>query len=471
MTITQAQPSTDPLGQIVARSLSTAAARNLASTTKTRPQTAAITDRWLLDQLPWVEVPGGVYRVNRRLALRPSRGRLAFIQSGADDIQIVPESLIQIPVLHGYRNVDVLRQIAARCRPRTIAAGEVLIRQGQPVEFTLGIVHGRLERLVADSYGIDHVVGILTDGDHLGEEALLQPEPTWSATVRAGTASTLVTCPWEDFLEIFEANADLREHLAAFMTNAASRVNSKGEAVIDVTSGHHGESPVPGTFVDYDVGPREYELSLAQSILRIHTRVLGLYNHPMNQFDEQLRLTIEEIRERGEWELINNRDFGLLHNVDYDQRLSTRYGPPTPDDIDSLLSICRDTDLILGHPRAIAAFHRECNHRGLIPETVSIHGRPLTAWAGVPFFPCPQIPVTDTQSSSIIALRTGTENQGVIGLHQTGIPNEYDAGITVQFMGIDDHAIASYLITGNYSAAVLVPDAIALLEHVDVAMT
>ena len=50
------------------QSLSTAAARNLATTTKTVPQMQGISSRWLLRVLPWVQVSGGTYRVNRRLA-------------------------------------------------------------------------------------------------------------------------------------------------------------------------------------------------------------------------------------------------------------------------------------------------------------------------------------------------------------------------------------------------------------------
>src|SRR6202167_6796007 len=46
-------------------SLSAAAARNLATATVTVPQFAEITPRWLHKLLPWVDVDGGVYRVNR----------------------------------------------------------------------------------------------------------------------------------------------------------------------------------------------------------------------------------------------------------------------------------------------------------------------------------------------------------------------------------------------------------------------
>lgn len=46
-------------------SLSAQAARNLATATVTVPQMLEITPRWLHKLLPWVDVDGGVYRLNR----------------------------------------------------------------------------------------------------------------------------------------------------------------------------------------------------------------------------------------------------------------------------------------------------------------------------------------------------------------------------------------------------------------------
>ena len=60
---------------------------------------------------------------------------------------------------------------------------------------------------------------------------------------------------------------------------------------------------------------------MAQTVLRVHSRVADLYNEPMNQIEQQLKLTIQALRERQEHELVNNPDFGLLHNVDYVQRI------------------------------------------------------------------------------------------------------------------------------------------------------
>ncbi len=35
----------------------------------------------------------------------------------------------------------------------------------------------------------------------------------------------------------------------------------------------------------------------------------------------------------------------------------------------------------------------------------------------------------------------------MVGLHQTGIPDEYRPGLNVRFMGIDDRAVINYLVS------------------------
>ena len=39
----------------------------------------------------------------------------------------------------------------------------------------------------------------------------------------------------------------------------------------------------------------------------------------------------------------------------------------------------------------------------------------------------------------------------MVGLHQTGIPDELEPGLNVRFMGISDKAIMSYLVSTYYS--------------------
>ncbi|MER7987120.1 family 2B encapsulin nanocompartment shell protein, partial [Streptomyces noursei] len=215
--------------------------------------------------------------------------------------------------------------------------------------------------------------------------------------------------------------------------------------------------------------PREYELSVAQTVLRSHTRVGDLYSDPMNQVEEQLKLTVQALRERQEHEMINNREFGLLHNAALTQRIHTRSGPPTPDDLDDLLAtVWKDPGFLLAHPKAIAAIGRECSARGLYPDAVDVNGHSLPSWRGVPIFPCNKIPVTEHGTSSVLLMRTGEDKQGVVGLHRSGIPDEYEPSLSVRFMGIDDKAVMNYLVSAYYSAAVLVPDALGVLEDVEI---
>jgi hypothetical protein len=279
----------------------------------------------------------------------------------------------------------------------------------------------------------------------------------------------VLSLPRNEFQGLLDRSETLRAHLATTAADAGGAANDHGEALIDVASGHDGEPQLPGTFVDYDSAPREYELSVAQTVLRVHSRVADLYNQPMNQIEQQLRLTVEALRERQEHELVNNGDFGLLHNADFSQRVSTRTGPPTPDDLDDLLALVwKDPGFFLAHPKTIAAFGRECSRRGVYPDAADFSGQHVPAWRGVPILPCNKIPVTETRTSSILLMRTGEQAQGVVGLHQTGLPDEYQPGLNVRFMGISEQAIMSYLVSAYYSAAVLVPDALAVLENAEI---
>ncbi|MFJ6568454.1 family 2B encapsulin nanocompartment shell protein [Streptomyces sp. NPDC091292] len=449
------------------QSLATSAARNLATTTKSAPQMQEISSRWLLRMLPWVNVQGGTYRVNRRLSYSVGDGRVTFVKTG-DDVRVIPAELGELPVLRDFGDQEVLGRLAERCVQREYAAGDVITSFGSPSDEVLLLAHGRVEKIGTGPYGDDAVLGVLADGAYFGEQALIDPDAIWEYTARAATACTVLALPRQDLEEVAERSESLRDHLQQLLSVPAQRANKYGEKEIDLSAGHVGEAVLPGTFVDYEAAPREYELSVAQTVLRIHTRVADLYNQPMNQTEHQLRLTVEALKERQEHELINNREFGLLNNCEYEQRIQPHDGAPTPDDLDELLSRRRGSKLFLAHPKAIAAFGRECNKRGLVPESVEVAGSRIPTWRGVPIFPSNKIPISDARTTSIICMRTGEDEQGVIGLQQTGIPDEIEPSLSVRFMGISEQAIISYLVSTYYSAAVLVPDALGVLENVEI---
>ncbi|WP_239174389.1 family 2B encapsulin nanocompartment shell protein [Actinoplanes cyaneus] len=448
------------------QSLSTAAARNLTTTTKTAPQMQEITSRWLLRKLPWVQVAGGVYRVNRRMTYRIGDGRLSFTNVGAQ-VRVVPAELRELSVLSEFDDAEVLAAMADRFEQHEYEPGQVIVEFGSVADQVYLIAHGKVSKIGVGAYGDPVNLGVVADGEAFGEHALTDDAGIWDYTAKAMTAVTLLTLPRRAFTEILGHSDHLRAHVEKFRAKNRRPQNKHGEAAIAVAAGHKGEPELDGTYVDYELTPREYELSVAQTILRVHTRVADLYNEPMNQVEQQLRLTVEALRERQEYEMINNREFGLLHNADLRQRIHTRGGPPTPDDLDELLSMRRATKMFVAHPQAIAAFGRECTKRGIYPPMVERDGGTFLSWRGVPILPCGKIPVTETHTTSILAMRTGEADQGVVGLHQTGIPDEYQPSLSVRFMGINEQAIMSYLVSAYYSAAVLVPDALGILDHVE----
>jgi hypothetical protein len=237
---------------------------------------------------------------------------------------------------------------------------------------------------------------------------------------------------------------------------------------VKIACAKRDEAQLPQTFVDYEDQPREYYLNAVTTILDIHTRVSDLYSSPYDQIKEQLRLTIETIKEQQESELINNSDYGLIANVTEEQRTTPLGGAPTPDDLDELLTkVWKEPAFFLTHPAAIAAFGRECTRRGVPPPTVSLFGSQFLTWRGFPLVPSDKVPLTDGKTK-ILLLRVGEKRQGVVGLFQPGLPGEQTPGLSVRFMGIDRHAIASYLISLYCSQAILTDDAVGLLDEVEV---
>ena len=247
------------------------------------------------------------------------------------------------------------------------------------------------------------------------------------------------------------------------------RVNkAKNPDAIEVDCSNKDERELPATFVDYEEWGREYVLNAVNTVVDVHTRVSDLYSSPHNQIREQLRLTIEVVKERQESELLNNKEYGLLNNVADSQKVKSRTGAPTPDDLDELLTkVWKEPAFFLAHPRAIAAFGRECTRRGVPPPTISMFGSQFLTWRGVPLIPTDKLKITGGKTS-ILLLRTGESRQGVVGLYQPNLPGQQSMGLSVRFMGINHKAIASYLVSLYCSLAVLTDDALAVLENVDV---
>jgi CRP-like cAMP-binding protein len=458
---------------LLQRSVTTKVARNLANTTKTPPQMMSITPRWLLKLLPWVHVSSGTYRVNRtKIELqKPDRIGIDFHEG---DPSFKPDALKSIPLFSSF-NDEIITGLAKKFVLEESDLGNTLILEGEERHKLFIIAHGQVEILSKGLHGEELRIALLSEGEFFGEEELVSRKPS-TVTIRTITPVSFFSLSSTDIEKLFRESPSLRESFGKAVEEylkIRSTVNKHGEKHIDLVAGFDEDVEIPETYVDYSNKPREYSLQAIQTVVRVHTRVSDLYNEPYNQIEQQMRLTIEGIKERQEWEFINNREFGLLHSVDPGQRISTRYGTPTPDDLDDLLTrVWKKPAFFLAHPKAIAAFERECTWRGVPPPTINLFGSPFLTWRGIPLIPSDKIDINKSKSglgtTSILLLRIGENEQGVVGLHQSGIPGEISPSLSARLMGLDKLGVASYLLTLYSSLAVLTDDALAVLENVEV---
>ncbi|MFG1338872.1 family 2B encapsulin nanocompartment shell protein [Xanthobacter autotrophicus] len=449
-------------------SVSAAAARNLATASVTVVQNSERTPRWLHRLLPWVDVAGGVYRVNRRSVLVPKPGRIAVSLDGGT-ARIAPQSLAAIPLLSGL-DAAAAASLAERFQESRHKAGEVIAEPSAGAQKLFVVADGTVEYFLTGPFGGLLRQGLATTGDYFGDHALTG-EARHVPGVKALSDVTLLTF---DIADLAQLNA-VRDSITATadkLKDLAAITNGHGEPKISLLAGHSGEPRLPTTFVDYSEHPREYHLSTIQTVLHTHTRITDLYSNEIDQLREQIRLTVDAVKEREEWEIINNPDFGLLNEVSPRFRIPTRSGAPTPDDLDELLSLVwKRPAFFVAHPRTIAAFGREATRRGVPPVVIHLYGSPFLTWRGVPLVPSDKLPinvdpVTGVASSSVLLLRVGEAEQGVVGLQKVGVTGEVEPGLSVRYSGTNEHSIASHLVTRYFSAAVLIEDAIARLDNV-----
>ncbi|MFZ4724931.1 MAG: family 2B encapsulin nanocompartment shell protein [Paludibacter sp.] len=458
------------------RSITTATARQLATTTKTAPQMGSITPRLLLKLLPWVQVDSGTYRVNRtKVELkRAERIEVEFLE-GVPAFRI--ESFRRIP-LFSHIDEDIVNRLAKKFQIEQVELGGNLIKEGKDRQKFFIVAKGQVEILSKGTHGENLRIALLSEGEYFGEADIISDKHS-SVTVRTITPGVFFTLNSTELESIIKEVPNFREQFQKAVDEhlrLKATVNTHGEKHIDLVSGHEEDNIIPETYIDYEESPREYSLNTLQTVVRVHTRVSDLYNNPYNQLEQQMRLSIESIKERQEWELINNVHFGLLSSVEPGYRISTRYGAPTPDDLDELLSLVwKAPSFFLAHPRAIAAFERECTWRGVPPVTSNIFGVPVITWRGVPIIPSDKVEIKGQYltnrgvgTTSFILVRTGEVEQGIVGLHQSGIPGEIAPSLSARLMGLDKFGVASYLLTKYFSLASLTDDAIAVLENVEV---
>lgn len=241
------------------------------------------------------------------------------------------------------------------------------------------------------------------------------------------------------------------------------RVN-RVEADPSIVGGHEEGDTIPDSFAELEDNPLEYTLSPIEARLKIHSRVMDLYTEPYDQLQLQAMVLIEAMKEQQEDEVINHPDFGMLAAVTKQMAITTESGPPTPNDLDNLISLVWNRPaFFVAHPRTIARFGHECTKRGVCIGAVEMLGSPFHTWRGIPIVPSNKLKIDPEGNSHIILLRAGAENMGVVGLQHAKVKNEVLPGISMRLTGIDIKNIATYMLTLYHSVAVHLEEALGVI--------
>jgi hypothetical protein len=229
--------------------------------------------------------------------------------------------------------------------------------------------------------------------------------------------------------------------------------------------GHNEGEVIPDSFVGLEDKPQEYTLSAIEAALKIHSRVMDLYNDPYDQLQLQMATLIEAMKEQQEDEVINSPDFGLLSSVAEGMSIPTETGPPTPNDLDNLISLVWNRPaFFVANPKTIARFGHECTKRGVCIGAVEMLGSPFQTWRGIPVIPSNKIKIAPDGQTNMLLLRVGAENQGIVGLQHSTVKNEVMPGISMRLTGIDSKNIATYMLTLYHSLAVHTEESLGVLN-------
>jgi hypothetical protein len=288
-------------------------------------------------------------------------------------------------------------------------------------------------------------------------------------------------------LEFFRAQANVAVEGGAYQVNqvedeenglqihAAPLLNLSSKT-LRADRSHDKDMIEKNTMVATSVGlyaaePRRIDLQAVQSIVKIANRVPVLYSDNHDQLQSQLNVASEFIYETVENLVFNHPEYGLLQEKNIPERMRFKTdGVATPDVLDELLARAwRRPDLFVMHPETLAEFRKQANASQLTLETVDVFGSPFTAWRGLPIVPSnklslrssstearPMSRVPAATGTSILLMRLGESKQGVVHLSAKGTETGPRLpGINVEYMGLEDNAVAKYLLTTYTAVAVL----------------
>ena len=255
------------------RSVTTATARRLATTTKTAPQMGSITPRLLLKLLPWVQVSGGTFRVNRTKVELRKNDRLP-IQYVNGQPSFTAKNLKAIPLFSEFDD-EILNRLVSSFETKEVDVDKLFVEEGKDKQRFFIVASGQAEVISKGPHGEELRIALLGDGEYFGEADLLDEQES-TVSVRAITPTVFLGLKLKELVKFIKEVPDFRETFNKAVDKQLrlkASVNDNGEKHIDLVSGHEEDNIIPETYIDYEENPTEYSLNTLQTVVRVHTRV------------------------------------------------------------------------------------------------------------------------------------------------------------------------------------------------------
>lgn len=251
-----------------------------------------------------------------------------------------------------------------------------------------------------------------------------------------------------------------------------------------VAHSHEEGTQLETSYALYDEDSKIVHLRPIQAVLKVHARVPTLFSNNFDQLEQQTDITTDYMYEMEENLFFNHPEYGVLNNAAPPYRITTD-DPPTPDLLDDMLSrVWIQPDVFVMHPETLQAIRSQVTALGLSLDVVELFGERFSAWRGIPIFPSNKLLMTPKEgekkegaaydledgvrgpcTTHVALMRIGEAEQGVVGLYAANNPGSarYPL-ISVDFMGVSQDAVASYLLSMYVAAAVLTPHALSVAQ-------
>jgi len=131
------------------------------------------------------------------------------------------EFLARTPIFAGLPE-RVIELIASSLRIVELAAGEHLLREGDPARSMFVVRSGEIEIFKQGKPGVDHRLAVLTEGDCLGEMSLIDIQPR-SATARARGAVTVYVLELAELAKLYGGDIEAYALLILNISREISR--------------------------------------------------------------------------------------------------------------------------------------------------------------------------------------------------------------------------------------------------------